>query len=380
MTEQEKRIPNILFVKRDDGGCGFFRCEQPANFIKRMGLAKTEVVYKEATPEQFMWADLVVFQEMGTARASNMANFCTEKRIPYICEFDDFVQHVSPNNKGGYHAWNPETLFIHRAMTMARGALALTVSTHQLAREYFPYNPNIFVVPNYLDQEKWSVPIAKKKDGKLRIGWMGGNAHRDDLLMISKVIEKIVKEGKGKVLFETMGMTNAEIAGAIPLKENHQRCEDCGYEGEFHAHPGESLDHYPMILGAKGWDIALAPVVDNSFGNAKSDLKIKEYAAVGFPIVASPVVPYREAAKNNAQILFAETFEEWYNSIKELIKSPAKRDQISRHNKEWVSQYWIQDNANKTFEVYRQVLELAKAVYGDNQKTPIINKDAIIKS
>jgi glycosyltransferase involved in cell wall biosynthesis len=361
-----KKFPKILFVARDDGGCGYFRCLQPAKFLKRAGLADAEYILRDPTLEQLLSADLVIMQHMGTMEAANIANFCIEHKIPYMAEFDDFVHHVSPHNQSGYLAWNPSTLFVARAMDMTRRAFGITVSTPQLAKEYFPYNPTIYVVPNYLDKELWDQPILKKNDGKIRIGWMGGNAHADDLKMISKVIEKIVKEFKGKVVFETIGMTKQELHGVFPMQEFDGECPSCKYEGVLHHYPGEDLQNYPMILASKGWDIGLAPVIGNAFGNSKSDLKIKEYAAAGIPIVASPIPPYVEAS-NYAQIRFATTFEEWYNCIKDLILHPDKRDVMVRHNKEWAEKNWIQDNVSKIFEVYSQVLQTADVLLGKNK-------------
>lgn len=352
----DKKIPKILFIARDDGGCGLFRCLQPAKFLKRSGLADAEYILRTPTPEQLLSADLVVLQELGSTNGTKLSEFCRENKIPFMVEFDDFVHHVSPRNSGGFGAWNPGTLYVHRTMETARQAVALQVSTNQLAREYFPYNPLIYMVPNFLDQEQWDMARTKRQDDKIRIGWMGGNAHADDLLMVAKVLNKIVKEYKGKVVFETMGMMPHELAGIFDMKVQNESCPSCGFEGELHHYPGESLKDYPLVLASKGWDLAIAPVIDNSFGNCKSDLKIKEYAAVGLPIVASPVVPYREAADNGAQLIFARTFDEWYTGIKELIENQTKRDDMARSNREWVKQYWIQDNVKNIFEVYRQVI------------------------
>lgn len=359
--------PNIVFIRRDDGGCGFFRCIQPATFLNRSGLSDATEVLRSPSMEQLMNADLVVMQDTGSVESSNLVNFMIQNKIPFMTEYDDFVQHISPRNLGGYMAWNPSTLFLHRSMEATKKASGVTVSTNQLAREYFPYNPNIYVVPNYLDKDKWDIPVVKRSDGKIRIGWCGGNAHADDLRMVSKVIDKIVKEYKGKVVFETMGMTRQELAGVFPMKIQNEVCSSCGYEGELHHYPGESLSQYPTVLASKGWDIAIAPVINNAFGNCKSDLKIKEYSAMGIPIVASPIVPYKEAAKSNAQICFAETFEEWYNALKGLIDSQARRDEMARSNKEWVSQYWIQDNIGKIYEVYDQVITRSAMTLGTKE-------------
>ena len=366
------KIPKILFINRDQGGCGFFRMTQPADFIKRMGLAETEVILRSfnVQKEQILSSDLVIMQDMGDIHSSNVAQFCIENKVPYLAEFDDFIQHVSPHNLAGYGSWNPGTLYTYRAMEMAKTAFGLTVSTPQLAREYFPYNPTVYVIPNYLNKERWQQPIGKKVDGKIRIGWCGGNAHADDLKMIAPVIDQIVKEHKGKVVFETMGMTAQELHGVFPMENSpvEKVCPSCGYEGSLHHYPGEALENYPMMLAARGWDIAVAPVINNAFGNCKSDLKIKEYAAVRVPVVASNVVPYKEAVDDGAGILLAETHKEWYNNIKRLINNQKERDSLVAKNKGWVEKYWIQDNAQKTFEAYNQTISKAELLFGKIKK------------
>lgn len=363
--------PKILYVMRDAGGCGYYRCQQPAEFMTARGFVDAKAVLSKPSTDDLMAADLVILQETGSINASNIGRFCIAHNIPFLAEFDDFIHHVSPHNLGGYGAWNPSTLFVHRAMELARASYGITVSTPQLAREYFPYNPTVYVIPNYLDKDVWDLPVIKLKDGKTRIGWMGGNAHADDLKMISKVIERLTKEYDGKVIFETMGMTAQELHGVFSIQHTPETsCEHCGHQGVLHHLPGDTQQNYPAIVASRAWDIALAPVVNNSFGNAKSDLKLKEYAAAGIPMVASRIAPYVEAQKAGCDVLLADTYEEWYTAIKALIEDPLKRDDIARRNREWVSGYWIQDNAQRIFEIYRQIMASSEQYLGRKENRP----------
>ncbi len=372
---EDKKIPNILFVARDDGGCGFYRCEQPAEFLSRSGLANAQAVLKHPSEQQLLESDLVIMQDMGTMESANIAGFMEQNKIPFMMEFDDFVHHISPRNQGGYIAWNPGTLYLHRAMEMTRRAWGVTVATPQLARELFPYNGAIYVVPNYLDKDLWSVPVMKRQDDKIRIGWAGGNAHADDLAMVNKVIEKIVKEYDGKVVFETMGMTRRELTGVFsmpPTTENS--CPSCGFEGGLHHFPGESYRNYPQVLGSRGWDIAIAPVIDNAFGNAKSELKIKEYATLGLPVVASNVRPYRDAQHHGAAVNLADTYDEWYEALKKLIDSREEREKQGKTNKSWSEGNWIQDHIAEIFPVYQEVINRARPQTGDKTTRPAFGK------
>lgn len=357
-----KDLPTVLYVLRDDGGCGFYRCLQPALALRKRQLFNTITDLKETTREHIMMADLIVFQEVGSIKGVEAYNFAIEQKKPVIIELDDYLHVVSPHNPG-YNTWNTGTLFIHRFVEQLKKADAMTVSTPQLAREYFPYNNNIFVLPNFLDEDKWDNPAQKKKDGKIRIGWAGGNAHMDDLRLISRVIEKLVKEYDGKIKFETMGMTKNELNGIFKLEEFKETCPKCNYQGENLTLPGELLDNYPLVLASHGWDIALAPIVDTAFNCSKSDLKLKEYSAVGFPMVASAVTPYIEAKKLGCEVQLAKTFEEWYNSIKKLIEDEPFRRNIVKKNKLWIQNYWIDENVKKYSDVYHQVIHNNKKKY-----------------
>lgn len=354
----DKKLPTALFIARDHGGCGFYRCIQPASALRLLKLFNTIVDLKLTTKEHIDQADIIIFQAAGTSQAVNMMNYAKEQGKPVVIETDDYLHCISPRNDGGYGAWNPGTLYLYRWNDMIKKADAMIVATPQLAREHFIYNKNIYVLPNYLDEEKWTLQKVKSKDDYLRIGWAGGNAHGDDLRMIASVVEQIVRDHKDKVKFETMGMLKQELKDTFSnLEEFSERCPKCNYQGDSIPHPGDTLDNYPLVLASYGWDIGLAPIINNAFNSSKSDLKLKEYSAFGIPIVASRVTPYIEAEKLGCRVLLAESYEEWYNKIKELIESPNLRKEIVDANREWISSYWIHDNIDKYANVFKQIID-----------------------
>lgn len=360
--EEEKKLKmnpalkTILYVIRDKGGCGYYRCFQPALKMRQFSLMNTITDVGIAKKEHIDQADIVVFQEVGSTQNTKSYQYALKSGKAVVVEVDDLLHMVSPNNPG-YASWNPGTLFVQRSVEKMKKAHAMTVTTPQLARDYAPFNDNIYVIPNYLSEQRWDMPVTRKNDGIIRIGWAGGNSHLDDLKLVAPVIEKIVKEYEGKVKFETMGMLEKEFKGTFRnLDKFAHHCPKCDYHGDVEFRPGESLENYQQILATFGWNIALAPIVNTAFNCAKSDLKLKEYAALGVAPIASRVTPYIEAQKDGCNVLLAETFDEWYNAIKELIDNPEKRAKIVEENNIWKENNWIAKNIKKQSDIYHQII------------------------
>lgn len=350
-----KDLKTVLFILRDTGGCGFYRCLQPALFLRRRGLMNAMTDVRNATPEQILKADIVVLQSPGTTIAVDIMNFALKNNKKVVVEIDDFLHSVSPTNPG-YEAWSPEKLSLHRFVKCLTKAHAVTVSTPQLAREYSLFNKNIYVLPNYLDESKWDLPVQKQNDGVTRIGWAGSSSHLDDLKMIAPVVEKIVKEYDGKVKFETMGLLKEELQDTFKLSQFFEICPKCNYHGDILTWAGEQLENYPQVMASHGWDIAIAPLINTAFNNARSDLKLKEYSAISCPIVASDCTPYRESKESGCDVLLAKNFEEWYNNLKKLISSVELRDEMVENNKKWLEKNWIDENVSKYSEIYNKLL------------------------
>ena len=63
------------------------------------------------------------------------------------------------------------------------------------------------------------------------------------------------------------------------------------YVHEFH--PGIDIDQYPAALARLNLDLAIARVEQNLFNECKSNLRLLEYGACGFPVVCSDLICYQ---------------------------------------------------------------------------------------
>lgn len=196
----------------------------------------------------------------------------------------------------------------------------LVVSTEFLAEAYRPLFPDIRVVPNRLERERWLNLTTRKRTGKKpRIGWAGGTAHRGDLELIKPVIEATRDEAD----WIFMGMHTDEIRPLL---------------SEFH--PGVSFEAYPEALAALDLDIAVAPLEIHRFNQGKSNLRLLEYGALGLPVVCTDIDPYRDSPA----CCLANDPQHWIAALRERIHDADAREAEGKRLHDWVVQRYILEN------------------------------------
>lgn len=149
----------------------------------------------------------------------------------------------------------------------------LIVSTQPLADYYKPYCKDVRLVPNALDPQYWGqLQRTAPSRTRLRVGWAGAAQHLGDLRLVANVVQAVANE----VDWIFMGMCPDELRPYIK---------------EFHRFV--SYKDYPAKLASLDLDIAIAPLEDNPFNACKSNLRLLEYGAMGWPVVCSDVYPFR---------------------------------------------------------------------------------------
>jgi hypothetical protein len=114
------------------------------------------------------------------------------------------------------------------------------------------------------------------------------------------------------------------------------------YIHEFHA--GVEIQFYPAALAALDLDLALAPVEQNLFNECKSNLRLLEYGACGFPVICSDVRCYREDDLPVTRV--ANRTQDWLDAIRmhlaDLDATAAMGDRL----REQVRRHWMLDGDN----------------------------------
>jgi glycosyltransferase involved in cell wall biosynthesis len=316
-------LPVVLAHPADPFGCGNYRVIKPFSALKDAGMADgmMSIGLLQVPDLERLDPDVIVLQrQIGDERLDAMRRIKKFSRAFTIYELDDYLPNLPL--KSVHRAQMPKDILksLRKGLSFVD---RFTVSTATLAEAFAGLHGDIRVIENRLPVDWWSGLSSKRQRGrKPRVGWAGGVSHTGDLELITDV----VKELAGEVEWVFMGMCPDRIRP---------------YVHEVHA--GVEIDLYPAALARLDLDLALAPVEQNLFNECKSNLRLLEYGACGFPVVCSDLVCYQGALPVTR---VKNRFKDWVDAIRmhisDLDASARMGDELRRQ----VQGGWMLDGAN----------------------------------
>ena len=220
-----------------------------------------------------------------------------------IYDFDDAIMYSAETPEKD----NPEYFKpFRRTVELAHKVIA---GNSYLAEHALQFNRHVEVLPTGLETKAYKIEAPSKRDGKVRLVWIGSKTTLRYLWGIKSELEEI-----------------GERFGHVVLRIICDRFFD--------------LDH--MDVEKRAWtietqiadlvssDIGLAPLSDNRFTRGKCGFKILQYAAAGLPIVTSPVGVNTEYVKHGVTGYHASDGRQWIDSITKLIENPRLREEMGR--------------------------------------------------
>lgn len=290
-------------------GSAYWRLHDPFKYLRKKGM-EAFVSDEGVTEKALDWADICVLQNVVDKDAIALAYaFQQEKGKKIIVECDDLMDLNEDNPHELEHKVSQSKEVFRRTMEVAD---AITTTNDYLGDKLRQINPNVLVLPNYLDLERWDLPKKKNNSKTLRIVWAGSLTHLKDLEMIAEPLTRICKEfPQVRLIF--VGETR--IAEKFP-------------EMQVETMLGVPFEWWPRKLNELQADISLAPLRDTEFNRCKSNIKWQEYAIAKIPGVYSPTV-YGERGFDGRFGLVAYDPDHWYRAIKNLILYPQLRNDLA---------------------------------------------------
>lgn len=270
---------------------------------------------EEVGNEEAEWADVAIIQMVLEKKVIDLFH---KFHCAVIYEIDDLIEKVTKLHPS-YHKLT-RGITTWRTYNCIRKSDALFVSTLPIFKQYgwLKRKRDKFIFPNYLNLPFWEKEYKPNETDEIRIGWAGSWAHKDDLLFISPIIARLCKKyPKLKFIYVGMGgihtvnSFNKYIWGEDLFKEIPPQ------QREYH----ESVepDVWPDKLANLRLDIGIAPVMNNEFSRAKSNIKYQEYAINRIPGVFSDVL-YGDTVINGVDgIVVQNDPEQWFDKLCYLI-------------------------------------------------------------
>jgi GT2 family glycosyltransferase/SAM-dependent methyltransferase len=266
-------LPRMFCVAADSHGCGHYRILQPFNSMQRSGMVEGMIAGIHLPPvamERFQPTSLVLQRQITDQQIKLLESYRDFSRAFKVFELDDLIHQIPI--KSHFHGLMPKDVVksLRRSLSTVD---RFVVSTDALAEQFKGFHSDIRVVLNRLPVDWWGdLPAGQRRIGrKPRVGWGGGSSHRGDLELIADVVRDLADE----VEWVFFGMCPDKLRP---------------YIHEFHN--GVPIEEYPHKLASLNLDLALAPLEENAFNECKSNLRLLEYGACGFPVVCTDIVCY----------------------------------------------------------------------------------------
>ena len=188
----------------------------------------------------------------------------------------------------------------------------LVVPTQALAEALQGFCSDVRVIPDLLHPARWSALAAQRKPrSRPRVGWVGDQFDSG----VQQLMLEIVQALHAEVDWVCLGECPPQLQ--LYLSEQHGPVP---------------YDDYPQKLMSLGLDLALAPLGDSWFDGCRSDVRLLEHAACGYPLVCSDVLPYRGLPVTRVENLAGD----WVSAIRAHLADPAASEREAKVLREHV--------------------------------------------
>jgi glycosyltransferase involved in cell wall biosynthesis len=304
----------------------YYRGVYPLEEMMRRG---HEIVWPEldsgdAKLDELSGCDVIyVFRRSEEALRRPLAKLAA-RGVGIVWDTDDDLSAVprrSPNFKeiGGLRGQRRFT----ETLRMARMAHMMLASTETIRDKYVNAGVrDVEVFENYLPRK---LKRRRERHNGLVIGWIAGIEHTED------AVELGLHDTLAGILARHPDVRVESVGVDLKLSERYVR------------HPSVHFKALPEHMAR--YDIGLAPIVDIPFNAARSNIKVKEYAASEVPWLASPRGAYTGLGEREGGLLVDD--DKWGTALDALIRDKRKRKKLAKAGKSWAKGQTIDRQADR---------------------------------
>lgn len=320
-----------------------YRALRPAEALRKRG-HEVEVVVQQPDgtldPRPLHHCDVVHVYRRADVVVRHHTDQLRARGIALTWDNDDDLRRAPPASKRrvGYSSYGAERDFVLQMM-MLRRADVVTTTSEMLAEVYRRAGAAcVRPIENYLGSEQYSRAIRLHEG--LVIGWVAGHEHEADAnaLGIHDVLRRVMAR-HDRVQVVSVGLALRDLD-----------------EGRYFRH--RLVPHAELHNVLRGLDIGIAPIADIPMSYLRSNVKVKEYAAVGTPWIASNRGPYVGLGERQGGLLVDDG--EWEQALDRLIRSRMLRLRLRRRAAAWARTQSIDRHADQWISVFDEAIRRAR--------------------
>ncbi len=267
-------------------------------------------------PHLLEGCDILHIHRSHDVRAGELITYAKQQGMAVVWDNDDDLASV-PKSLVAYRSFGGVngTRSLSAVKRIVQLADLVTTPSRLLAERYREYGAtNVAVIENYVRDESAQLGLPDRTRSDLIVGWMAGNEHRLDA-------ERLPVRATFERLMDTFPHVRTATIG-IGLGISDERYQ------HIKGVPFTVLD---QVVGQL--DIGIAPLADIPLNRGRSNLKVKEYAVVGLPWLASPIGPYVGLGEREGGELVADGG--WFDAIARLITNERRRKKAMKRAVKW---------------------------------------------
>lgn len=307
-----------IFGFHDNSACGYYRVTLPLDALAHYGnhQIQTAVGWSELCKTY----PIIIGQRIGKPDGALPLWRRLRPGHRLIYETDDDFFTIDEFNFRAKQEHSPSLLdMVEQALAVAHSAV---VSTDPLADVIRKYNSDVTVLQNCIDGQL--LTLERPHRDRVTLGWAGGDSHLKDWRTLAPHLKRFMKRNAA-VELHIIG-TNFAKMFKIPSRETDWQ---------------DVWNYYCSI----DFDIGLAPLDPSlPFNRSKSHIKALEYAALGIPVIATDMEPYRDFVIHGETGFLVRHDHEWNRYLGQLVQDKALREKMGKQAKERAADYTIQHN------------------------------------
>ena len=228
----------------------------------------------------------------------------------FIVDYDD-------NINARYQTGWAKLFLSEKVRKLAGLADAITIGNHWYLEIFKHAGPaKIHYLPTVIDSRRYSAAtVTKQEKHPLTITWIGSPATVEYLQDIDNVLARLQFQYNFRLTV---------IGAAIQLKTN-------AHFVEWHQDT--------EITQLKQADIGILPLQNTAWEKGKCGLKLIQYMACGLPVVAAYSIANSDIVGQHCGFL-AQTEDEWYNYLSQLLQSAGLRHTLGGNGKARVYKHY----------------------------------------